>query len=378
MPKYPSATLIEHFSDLEDPRIDRGKLHPLINILTIALCGAICGADSWVDIELFGEAKQEWFSQFLDMTNGVPSHDTFGRVFSLLDAEQFQNCFIKWVEAICEVLDGQVVAIDGKTLRRSHDRATSKKAIHMVSAWAAENQVVLGQTKVDDKSNEITAIPTLLELLDVSDCIITIDAMGCQRKIAQQIIEQGADYVLALKGNQGRIHQDAVTLFEDAEAINYEDCDHCRTVSKGHDRIDIRECWTTADPEYLNALYKPEQWAELQTVAKVYSERRLKDKTESETRYYISSLPGDNAKLLLDAIRTHWHIENRLHWVLDVTFHEDGCRIRKGNAAQNMAILRHMALNLLKQEQSTKRSIRGKRLKAGWDERYLTQILCAH
>jgi predicted transposase YbfD/YdcC len=376
MPKYPSATINKHFSDLEDPRIDRAKLHPLINILTIALCGAISGADTWVDIELFGESKEQWFASFLDMSNGIPSHDTFGRVFSLLDAEQFQNCFINWVQAICEVLEGQVVAVDGKTLRRSHDRTSGKDAIHMVSAWAAKNQVVLGQIKVDDKSNEITAIPALLDMLDVSGCIVTIDAIGCQKKIAQQIIDQGADYILALKGNQDRVYQDAQTLFEDAEAIGFEDCDHCRTFDKGHGRIEIRECWTTAHPEYLNALYKPEQWTGLQSVIKVYAERRLKDKTETETRYYISSLPGDDAKQLLRAIRTHWHIENRLHWVLDVTFREDNSRIRKGNAAQNMAVLRHMALNLLKREQSTKRSMRGKRLKAGWDERYLVQVLC--
>jgi predicted transposase YbfD/YdcC len=376
MPRDPSATISEHFADLEDPRIDRAKLHPLINILTIALCGAICGADSWVDIELFGESKQDWFASFLDMTNGVPSHDTFGRVFSLLDAEQFRGCFINWVQAICEVLEDQVVAIDGKTLRRSHDRTVGKKAIHMVSAWAAENQVVLGQVKTDDKSNEITAIPDLLELLDVSGCIVTIDAIGSQKKIAQQIIAQGADYILPLKGNQERVYQDAQTLFEDAEAFGYEDCDHCKAFSKGHGRIEIRECWTTAHPEYLHALYKPEQWAGLQSVIKVCAERHLKESTETKTRYYISSMPGDNAKQLLNAIRTHWHIENRLHWVLDVTFREDESRIRKGNAAQNMAILRQMALNLLKQEQSTKRSMRGKRLKAGWDERYLVQVLC--
>jgi predicted transposase YbfD/YdcC len=376
MPQDPSATIIEHFSELEDPRIERARLHPLVNVLTIALCGAICGADSWVDIELFGESKQEWFAKFLDLSNGIPSHDTFGRVFARLDPEQFQNCFVDWVEAICERLPGQVVAIDGKTIRRSHDRTTGKAAIHMVSAWAAENQLVLGQVKVDDKSNEITAIPALLELLDVSGCIVTIDAMGCQTKIAQQIVDQDADYVLALKSNQGHTSQDAKTLFEDAEAIDFEACAYCRTVTKDHGRIEIRECWSTADPDYLKALYKWEQWSGLQSVIKVRSERRLTDKTEMETRYYLSTLPGDDARRLLAAVRTHWHVENRLHWVLDVTFREDDSRIRKGHGAQNMAILRHMALNLLKQETSSKRSIRGKRLKAGWDERYLVQALC--
>jgi predicted transposase YbfD/YdcC len=349
----------------------------LINILVIALCAAVCGADNWVEIELFGESKREWFAQFLDLTNGIPSHDTFGRVFGLLDAEQFQRCFINWVQAICEVLNGQVVAFDGKTLRRSHNRSAGKEAIHMVSAWATEAQLVLGQIKVDDKSNEITAIPALLDLLDLSGCIVTIDAIGCQKEIAKQIVEQDADYVLALKANQGTLYQDAQTLFDDAQAIDFADCDYHKTVDKGHGRIEIRECWTTAHPEYLTALYKPEEWAGLQTVSMVRAERRIGEKRETETRYYIASLPG-NARQLLNAVRSHWHIENRLHWSLDVTFREDDSRIRTGNAAQNMATLRHMALNLLKQEQSTKRSMRGKRLKAGWDEDYLAQILCGN
>jgi predicted transposase YbfD/YdcC len=377
MPKYPSATIIEHFSDLQDPRIDRTKRHPLINILTIALCGAICGADNWVEIELFGLSKQGWFATFLDLSNGIPSHDTFGRVFGLLDAEQFQCCFINWVQAVCEVLKDQVVAFDGKTLRRSHDRTNGKDAIHMVSAWATKNQLVLGQIKVDDKSNEITAIPALIDLLELSGCIVTIDAIGCQKEIARKIVDQGADYVLALKANQGTLYSDTQTLFEDAQAIGFADCDYHKTVEKGHGRIEIRECWTTAHPEYLAALYKPEQWAGLQTVTMVRAERRIGEKRETENRYFISSLPG-NAKQLLNAVRDHWHIENRLHWVLDVTFHEDDSRIRTGYAAQNMAVLRHMALNLLKQEQSTKRSIRGKRLKAGWDEDYLAQVLCGN
>jgi predicted transposase YbfD/YdcC len=349
----------------------------LINILTIALCGAICGADNWVEIELYGQSKQGWFATFLDLSNGIPSHDTFGRVFARLDTEQFQQCFINWVQAICEVLEGQVVAFDGKTLRRSHDRMNGKDAIHMVSAWATENQLVLGQIKVDEKSNEITAIPALIDLLELSGCIVTIDAIGCQKEIAKQIIDQGADYVLALKANQGTLHADAQTLFEDAQAIDFADCDYHRTVEKGHGRIEIRECWTTAHPEYLAALYKPEQWAGLQTVSMVRAERRIGDKRETEHRYFISSLPG-KAKQLLGAVRSHWHIENRLHWVLDVTFREDDSRIRTGNAAQNMAVLRHMALNLLKQESSTKRSVRGKRLKAGWDEAYLVQVLCGN
>lgn len=377
MPENPGTTITEHFAELEDPRIDRTKLHPLNNILVIALCAAICGADNWVEIELFGQAKREWFAKFLDLTNGIPSHDTFGRVFARLDAEQFQRCFINWVQAICEVLEEQVVAFDGKTLRRSHNRTIGKDAIHMVSAWATKNQLVLGQVKVDDKSNEITAIPALLDLLELSGCIVTIDAIGCQKEIAQKIVDQGADYVLALKANQGTLHADAQTLFDDARAIDFADCDYHKTVDKGHGRIEIRECWATAHPEYLAALYKPEQWAKLQTAVMVRAERRVGEKIETETRYYISSLPG-NAKQLNAAVREHWHIENQLHWVLDVTFREDDSRIRIGNAAQNMAVLRHMALNLLKREQSTKRSLRGKRLKAGWDEDYLVQVLCGN
>jgi predicted transposase YbfD/YdcC len=377
MPENPGTTITEHFSSLEDPRMDRTKLHPLDNLLVIALCAVICGADSWVEIELFGEAKRQWFAKFLDLSNGIPSHDTFGRVFARLDAEQFQTSFVNWVQAICKVLEGQVVALDGKTARRSHDRSIGKGAIHMVSAWATESQLVLGQVKVNDKSNEITAIPALLDLLELSGCIVTIDAIGCQKEIASRIVDQGADYVLALKSNQGTLHTDAKDLFEDAREIDFIDCDYHKTVEKGHGRIEIRECWATAHPDYLASLYKPEQWAGLQTVVMVCAERRIGDRSEKETRYFISSLPSD-AERLLKVVRTHWHIENQLHWVLDVTFREDDSRIRTGNAAQNMAVLRHMALNLIKQEQSSKRSVRGKRLKAGWDEDYLVKVLCGN
>jgi predicted transposase YbfD/YdcC len=377
MSENPSATIAESFSGLDDPRMERTKLHPLINILVIALCAVICGADSWTDIELFGESKRQWFATFLDLCNGIPSHDTFGRVFGLLDAEQFQRCFVDWVQTICQVLEAQVVAIDGKTVRRSHDRGIGKEAIHMVSAWATESQLVLAQIKVDDKSNEITAIPLLLDLLELSGCIVTIDAMGCQKEIASQIIKQGADYVLALKANQGTLHTDVQDLFEYAQETDFVDCDTHRTVEKGHGRIEIRECWTSANTDYFAFLGKPTQWSGLQSIAMVRAERRIGDNSETEARYYISSLPSD-AKQMLRAVREHWHIENRLHWVLDVTFREDDSRIRTGNAAQNMTVLRHMALNLIKQEQSTKRSIRGKRLKAGWDEGYLTKVLCGN
>jgi predicted transposase YbfD/YdcC len=377
MNQNPDATMAGHFSELDDPRLDRTKLHPLLNVLTIALCAIICGAETWVDIELFGQSKRDWFARFLDLPNGIPSHDTFGRVFALLDAEQFTRCFVNWVQSICEVLQGQVVAIDGKTVRRSHNRTLGRQAIHMVSAWATQNQLVLAQTKVDDQSNEIVAIPALLKLLELSGCIVTIDAIGCQKEIAAQIIGQGADYMLAVKGNQQTLYQDMRDLFEDAQAVDYVDCDYHKTVHKGHGRVEIRECWTTAHPDYLASLYQAEQWPGLQIAVKVRAERRVGDRAETEERYYIASIPSD-AQKALQAVREHWQVENDLHWVLDVTFHEDDSRVRTGNAAQNMTVLRHMALNLIKQEQSTKRSIRGKRLKAGWDEQYLAQILCGN
>jgi predicted transposase YbfD/YdcC len=370
----PADNLVEHFCDLDDPR-RYNRRHLLVDIVIVAICAVVCGADDWAAVEEFGQARYEWLKGFLALPHGIPGDDTFRRVFARLDAEQFQSRFITWVQDAFEITEGQVIPIDGKTLRRSYDRGIGKKAIHMVSAWAAENQVVLGQVKVEDKSNEITAIPALLELLDISGCIVTIDAIGCQKKIAQQIIDQGGDYILALKSNQGRIYQDAKTLFEDAEAIGYEDCDQYKTFNKDHGRIEIRECWSTAHPEYLQALYKPELWAGLQSAIKVRTERRFKDKTETETRYYLSSRPGDNAKHLLNAIRTHWHIENRLHWVLDVTFREDDCRLRKGNGAQNFAVLRHIALTLLKQERTLKRGVKSKRLRAGWDPAYLLKVL---
>jgi len=371
------AAIVEHFSGLEDPRMDRTKLHPLENIIVIALCAVICGADSWVDVELLGESKREWLAGFLDLSNGIPSHDTFGRVFARLDAKQFQLGFVNWVKAVCERLADQVVAIDGKTVRRSHNRAIGKEAIHMVSAWATESQLVLGQTKVDDKSNEITAIPVLIDLLELSGCIVTIDAMGCQKEIADQIVDQGADYILALKANQGTLHTDVKDLFEDAQKIDFVDCDYHKTVNKGHGRIEIRDCWTTAHPDYFASLYKPDQWSGFQTVVMIHTERRIGDHHEQETRYYISSLDS-NASRILEAVRAHWHVENKLHWILDVTFKEDDSRIRTGNAPQNMTVLRHMALNLIKREQSTKRSVRGRRLKAGWDDNYLAKVLCGN
>jgi predicted transposase YbfD/YdcC len=365
--------LIEHFSAIQDPRADNSQ-HILVEIITIAVCAAICGANNWVEVEIFGKAKQDWLATFLELPNGIPSHDTFGRVFGLIDAEQFQSCFLKWVQTASDRTEGQIVPIDGKKLRRSHDKANGKAAIHMVSAWATEDRLVLGQVKVDDKSNEITAIPELLSLLELAGCIVTIDAMGCQTAIAAQIIEKEADYVLAVKDNQENLHQDIQELFAYAAEIAFADCDYAKTVSKGHGRLEIRECWTLSTEEYFAYLRNRSAWAGLQTIAMVKSERRSGDDGTVETRYFISSLSGQ-AKQTLKAVRQHWSIENGLHWKLDIAFREDDSRVRKGNGAQNFAIVRHIALNLLNQEKTTQGGIQAKRLKAGWDEKYLLKVL---
>lgn len=372
----PVATIAEHFGTVEDPRVDRTKLHKLLDIVVIAICAVICGADSWVAVEEFGNAKRDWLSQVLELPNGIPSHDTFGRVFGLLDPEQFRNSFLSWMQAVAEVTNGQVVALDGKQLRRSHDKALGKGAISMVSAWATANHLVLGQIKVDEKSNEITALPKLLEVLELSGCIVTIDAMGCQKEIAKTIRAQEADYILAVKGNQGGLLEDITTLFDYAVSIDFEDCDYCKTVDKGHGRLEIRECWSVSHPDYLAYIRNRDEWQDLQTLVMVKAERQTPEETTTEVRYFISNLPSQ-ADLILEAARAHWGIENSLHWVLDIAFREDDCRVRKGHGAQNLAILRHIAMNLLKQEQTAKCGIKTKRLRAGWDEAYLLKVLAA-
>ena len=376
MAQAPKATILDHFAELDDPRVERTRHHKLVDILAIAICATICGADSWVHVALFGKSKRDWFQTFLELPHGIPSHDTFGAVFARLDPMQLQNCFVSWTQAIAELLPGEVVAIDGKTARRSYDRAGKKGAIHMVSAWASQQSLTLGQVNTDEKSNEITAIPQLLEMLDLNGCIVTIDAMGCQREIAQQITEGGADYVLAVKENQGQLYEGIQDLFEGAEAWRFDGVpyDHALTLDKGHGRVERRECCVITDPDCLNYLDPQGRWSQLKAAVRVVGHRQTAEGSISQPRYYISSLAG-SAEQLLAAVRSHWSIENSLHWTLDVTFREDQCRVRKDHGPQNVNILRQIGHNLLKNERTLKVGIQGKRLNAGWDEDYLLKVL---
>ncbi len=359
---------IDFFSSLTDPRMDRCKLHKLSDILFITIAACLSGAEDWEEIEEYGEAKQDWLKTFLELPNGIPSHDTFNRLFAALDPVELERCFAAWIRSVAEISQGQVVSIDGKRLCGSGEHG-KKSIVHMVSAWSGANNMVLGQCKVDDKSNEITAIPALLNVLMVKGCIITIDAMGCQKDIAEKIISKEADYVLALKANQEFLLDDVQEAFNRDKATS-----SALELDMGHGRIEKRTCHVISDTSWI---CKQQDWKGLQSLIKIESQRYHKSngQTEQQIRYYISSLPAD-AATLNEAIRQHWAIENQLHWTLDVAFGEDKSQKRAGYAAQNFSLINKVALNLLKNEKSKKRrSMKVKRHKAGWDNDYVFQLL---
>jgi predicted transposase YbfD/YdcC len=364
-------TLLDFFGDLPDPRIERTKLHNLEDILVITICAVICGAEGWSDIELFGQSKQQWLKTFLELPNDIPSHDTFARVISSIKPDDFEHRFQKWTQAMAETTDEKVFAIDGKTLRRSFDNANGKAAIHMVSAWACNNKMVFGQIATDEKSNEITAIPKLLEMLVLDGSVVTIDAMGCQKKIAEKIVNNNGDYIFSLKGNHGTLHKEVKLFMDDAIANGGDyDCNH--TTDGGHGRVELRKVWYSQDVRWMQ---DREEWPGLSSLVAVESQRSIGDKISTERRYFISSLSGVGAETIGRMIRSHWGVENKLHWGLDVSFSEDNCRIRKDFGAENFSRLRRIALNLLKQEKTAKCGIKAKQHKAGWDEQYMLKVL---
>jgi predicted transposase YbfD/YdcC len=366
-------TLTSHFITITDPRIDRGKAHRLIDIITIAICAVIAGAEGWVDIADFGEARQDWFRTFLSLPNGIPSHDTFGRVFSLLDPKQFQTSFAAWMQSVVTLTQGQVIAIDGKTNRRTG--GAKLRPLHLVSAFATANGVALGQVATDQKSNEITAIPELLKLLDISGCLITTDAMGCQADIAADVVTRGGNYLLALKGNQGLLYRDVKAVFADANTA------HLRATNvsenSGHDRIEKRTCEVLCGPEVIARLRTRGNWPSLASMVKVTAERTSKTTgvTSTQTRYYIASLKDPSPEAMQYSVRAHWGIENNLHWTIDMAFREDDSRIRTDHAPANMAVLRHIALNLIRGDKTRKVGIKASAKKAGWDTDYLETLL---
>lgn len=372
MENLPKISLTRLFEDMDDPRVVGRCSYPLVEVVLIGICAVLCGAETWTEVEEFGESKREWLGKCLKLDQGIPSHDTFRRVFSLLPAELFETRFREWVETTFQVQPGQVIAIDGKTVR-----GAGLHALHLVSAWAHQSGIVLGQRKVDEKSNEITAIPQLLDDLYLAGAIVTLDAMGTQTKIAQKIRDKQADYVLALKGNQGQLHTDIQEWFAWADQQQFKDMPHsyAQTVNKNHGRIEIRQCWALSDPRAFEVIRHYDGWAGLQSIVMVKRERRSLDNqpVSPETVYFISSLPPD-AELLLRAVRAHWSIENNFHWTLDVVFREDDARLRVLNGAENFAILRRFALNLLKRHPA-KLSLKRKRFKAALDDSFLAQLL---
>ena len=375
-----ALSVSEAFSDLADPRVERTRLHSLHDILVIALCAMVCGAEGWDDFVEFAHAKREWFTARLRLENGIPCADTFRRVFARLDPMVFTAGFLRWTQAVSEESQASglpVIAVDGKTLRHSFDTASEQKAVHMVSAWASESRLVLAQTPVSEKGNEITAVPVLLGMLDIAGCIVTADAMSCQKTIATQIMEQKGDYVLALKGNHEHLAEDVALLFAHSEAKRWEERPHSvhTALEADHGRIETRTCRVIALADLAGTWDDiAAEWSGLASVVEIYSKRQVGEKISEERRYYLSSLTK-SAKVHLKVIRKHWGIENSVHWVLDVVMNEDACRIRKDNAPQNMATLRHLALNLMRQETTHKRGVKAKSKRAGWDNEYLARLI---
>lgn len=366
------STIHEHFSTLIDPRVDRTQKHPFINVLFIAVCGVICGADSWVAIERYGKSKTQWLSNFLDLSEGIPSHDTFGRVFAALDIEAFGACFCSWVAALTHT-ESEVIAIDGKAMRATKNLIDNLGPLYLVNAWCNANQLVLGQVEVDKKSNEITAVPKLLDLLDIKDATVTTDAMGCQKEIVKKIREKDGHYVLAVKGNQGNLHSN-ISLFMHSIEKNEvtADVEYTKTIDGEHGRVETREYWTTDTLDWLDS---KAAWQDLSTATMVKSTREINGDTSIEYRFYISDHPLSQYKKISSTVRTHWQVENCLHWSLDVSFNEDRWRSKLGNCAACMGFINKIALNLLKQEKTAKVGIKNKRLMAAWDDKYLAKVL---
>ena len=364
------SPFLRHFSILPDPRVERGQKHLLTDLVAVAIIAALCGIDSFQGMALFAEARLDWLRQFLALPGGAPSHDTLSRVFARIKPEHFQKCFAAWMAEIVTLTDGEVVAIDGKTLRRSFDRAAVRSPIHMVSAWAATNGVCLGQIRVDDKSNEITAIPKLLETLCLKGCLVTLDAMGCQREITQKIVEGGADYVIALKGNQSSLHSDVQEVLNDAVMGKSKDVLALKRSEEGHGREEVRRYFVMAAPDKL--LFDHD-FAGLKSIGMVKSTRIIDGIASYEDRYFISSLEPDAVRFA-NGVREHWRVENSLHWILDVSFNDDGSTVRKGHGAENLSTVRRIALNMLKRE-PRKASIPGKQILCSHNEAYLFKVL---
>lgn len=366
--------MLRIFKDIPDPRMQGKVVHKLHDILVIAVCSIIAGIEHWTQMEDYARANQDWFAGFLELPNGIPSHDTFGNVFAALSPDEFERAIQLWISSLSgSSTKGKHIAIDGKTLRGSFDRSAGKLAVHMVSAYVHENHTVFGQVKVDDKSNEITAIPKLLEMLELKESTVTIDAMGCQKDIAKAIVEKQGDYVLALKGNQGSLLDDVQTFIDDA-IINGsdDDYDYYESTEKSHGRIEIRKCWSFGDIKWLTRRH---DWVGLKSISAVESKRIVGENESIERRYFISSHSGRCSRAIAGFVRNHWRVENELHWILDVCFNEDSCRTRTQNAAENLARVRRVALMLLKNEKTCKLGVKSKRAKAGYDRDYMLTVL---